>query len=313
MKAVFLYDGSLKAFNKDNSLTVIQDAETVVKVKDDMWIVDNEVRKSPDDKTIDELPVKAIKACEHGNVLWIYGTDKNLYRDKNIIYVNDHNYEIALNPDGVACGFIFFNPDGSLEVADDNFGFLISNKIVKVTKNDTEKILKLFGKSEWFDFDKGLYADWYQYDSLITENKIIWTMGATLNSATGEIKKPKYSVPLNKFVEGNAFVDYFVKYTHQRWQPIGYIENIGYFFRPKTGQVFKYDIENDNLIPWVELVPGSGSDHISINNNMIEKTGCILVDSEIIYFDGSKIMRINIDTGEKHEVAEATEFYGIPI
>ena len=46
MKAVLLYDGSLKSFNDDKSISVLIDAETVVHLSDGRWIINNELTKS---------------------------------------------------------------------------------------------------------------------------------------------------------------------------------------------------------------------------------------------------------------------------
>lgn len=316
MKAVLLYDGSLKSLGSDNKLKVIQDAETVIKIGDN-FIINNELKEKCDSgSALKELPVNVLQACNYGGKLWLYGTDKKLYRENDsggfdIIGDNINGYAISLNDNGVAFGFKFYNPDGSFVSAVSGLGFLISNKIVKVVTINSDKEKYVFDGTEWIKISTGLYSDFLKYNALITDTKAIWFMGATLDLETMQAVEPVYNTGLGEFVGGNAFVGFFEKYTEQIWQPIGYVGNTGYFLRPESGKIYTYDITEDILTEWVKIVEGTETDGRIINNDLIERTGATICGEEIIYFDGSSIQRINIETGEKNEIAEATELKAI--
>lgn len=317
MKAVFLYDGSLKSFNDDKSLSVVCDADTVVKLSDGRWIINDELKKTLTGTAEKIFPGNVKKACIYNNTVFAYTKENKIYKVTDsgveLFAENNSGSAVALNDDGIAIGFTFYNPDGSKEVACTDFAFWLANKIVRVDTVGSYKKKSVKKDGVWTQISSGLYTNFIKFDALVTDKKVIWPAGTTLDLETMTAVEPQFQSSTQTYISGNAFVKHFIRYTEQRWQPIGYIGDLAYFFYPKTGKVFKYAISADVLTEWVKITDATDSDDITTNNNMITKTGCILVDNEIIYFDGLKINRINVDTGEKVEIAEATEFYGVVI
>jgi hypothetical protein len=310
MIAVLFYDGSLKKLNDDYSIEVIQEADNVVKA-DDYFLIDHELKKLSDTASIPINP--SSKAVFYGANLFYYGIDKKLYMmnltDKKSIQIYDNikNYDIALTKTGIVVGFDFFFQDGSFEQGQ----YWAQDTAIKINKvgSNWQKFIYDFVGKEWVQVGSGYYSDFVKGSALILQDKTIFTRGATLEN--GVLSEPVFDGALGIFKGGNAFRQFIQpNFDKPIFQAIGAIGNIGYFLNARDGKIYKYDIGNDSIVEWVAIVTGTGNDDIIDSKALFGMVNPVIVGNEIIFFDGTAIFRIDVSTGEKIEMVQATNFKG---
>lgn len=311
MIAALFYDGSLKKLNEDYSIEVIQDAESVSRAGD--YFLINSDAQTLDGLTTWQIANGAKKSIVYGGKLFYYTIDNKLYMcdiegTSTLLYENKNNYDVSLTPHGIVIGFYFFFPDGSFEEGQ----YWAEDTAIKLEKIGSvwNKYFRDFTNSQWVQIGSGYYSDFVKGSALVLPDKIVFTRAASLLNNNNLIE-PVYNTSTGLFTGGNAFLDVQSTFGMKPiFKAIGYIDNIGYFLCARDGKIYTYNISGDSLAPWVEIVQGTGNDDIIDSKALFEMASPVIVGNEIIFFDGAKIYRLNLSTGQKYEIAQATYFKG---
>jgi hypothetical protein len=310
MKAILFYDGSIKILNDDYSLSVLKSAKNLNKANG-FLIIDDEAQTF-DQSTKWKINSNAKKALMYGEKLFYYGEDNKIYMsdingESTEIFNNKNNYDIVLNKSGVVAGSKFFSPDGSFEQGQ----FWAGDTTIKIEfiNNKWHKFIRDTLAETWVDVGNGNYSDFVKGAALILQNKIIFTRGAVIEDNV--LLEPFYNPSKKMFEGGNSFTQFIQPYSKKCiFKTLGVIDNTGYFLSARDGNIYKYDIINDEVTKWINIIPGTNNDDIIQSEILFQTCGAVIIENEIISFDGSEISRIDVLTGEKNSIAMATNFQG---
>ena len=311
-KALLFYDGSVKTWD-GAKVAKLRDAARFTRAGN--YFIFDTSAETLDGKTKWDIGQNAERACMWGGRLFLYA-DKKLYmadvkgKAAEIAY-NQYEHIVSLTPDGVSFELVFFNESGA--VVDGQFGGYES--ILKLFKNGSIWYKYIYIAGEWVQVGQGNYSDFVRCHSLDIAGKTYYTKGAVLDRAGQTLIEPSFDSTTKQFKGGSAFRQYIQPIrkagdSKPHLIGIGVADGNGYFLNARTGQVVRYNPGADTLTDWIVLVPGVGSDDKVASEALFEKTAAFMCEREIIFFDGAKIQRVNIDTGEKNEIAEATGMKG---
>jgi outer membrane protein assembly factor BamB len=123
--------------------------------------------------------------------------------------------------------------------------------------------------------------------------------------------EPFFNITTKLYQGGNIFTQFIQpRYEQPKFYFIGDKDGIIYCLNAMNGKLYKYNYADNTLTEWIKIVDGCGVDEYLASDNLWFSMNPIMVDNEIIYFDGSKIKRFSVDTQENIIIAEATNFKG---
>jgi hypothetical protein len=310
MGTLLYYDGSLKNYD-GTTITKLFDCGNLVKAGD-FYFIDYEV-KTLDGENIYDIPEKAVKACVYENVLFYYTENNNLYYINadgiSLLVANNPyaNHSVILTDSGIRFELAFFDNEAGIYEGQ----FVGYDQILKIDKINDGYIKSYFNGSEFVEVGKGNYSQFVRWHSLEIDGKAYYTSGAVFDKANLKLTEPGFNVLTKEFKGGSCFNKY-IQPTGEKphFIGIGIADGKGYFINAKDGKIYIFNPVLDTLTEWIKIVEGTNDEDRINSFNLFDKTNAYIYDRFIIYFDGVKIQKINIDTGVKTEIAEATYFKG---
>lgn len=322
MDTILFYDGSAKSYDGSNLIKLF-DCVDLIKACD-YYFAGDKVYNSEFEKVYD-LPEKAIKACEYNGNIFYYTENNNLYQLNTenesdiLIYRNTYpTHSVILNNNGIRTELKFFDS----ECNDYDGQFIGYDVIMKMEKIGSQYKKYWFNGSEFVEVGSGLYSQFARWHSLNINGIDYYTSGAIFDRANLKLIEPTFDSLIKEYKGGSAFIKFIQpdKITRDGinlntiGRPhligIGVYNNNGYFLNAKDGKVYIFNPETNTITEWIKIIDGINSDDRPLSFELFDKTNAFIAGEYIIYFDGSKIQQVNIDTGEKKEIAEATNFKG---
>ena len=313
-KAILFYDGSVKTWD-GKAVSKLRDASTCARAG--KYFIFDTSAETLDGKTVWDIGQAADRATIWGGRLFLYA-DKRLYvadvkKAASEIAYNQYNHNVALTPDGVSFELSFFDETGA-EIEGQYGGY---ESIMKLNKVGSIWYKYIYVAGSWIQVGQGNYADFVRCHSLDIDGVTYYTKGAILNREAQTFSEPSFNSVSKTYNGGSAFRKYIQPIVSAGdCKPhligIGVADGIGYFLNARTGQVVKYNPGTDTLTDWITLVDGTGTDDKTASEALFAQTAAFMCEREIIYYSAGKIWRLNIDTGEKNEIAEATGMRGWP-
>lgn len=320
MNTILFYDGSAKSYDGQN-LVKLFDCVDLIKAGDFYFAGDKVIDSTG--ATFYNLPEKAIKACEYNNILFYYTENNNLYMinaDGISLLVATNTYtshSVILTDSGIRFELSFFD----YEAGAYNGQFVGYDVIMKMEKINTTYKKYWFNGSEFIEVGSGLYSQFVRWHSLNINGIDYYTSGAIFDRVNLKLTEPTFDSLVKEYKGGSAFIKYnqpdkivngvnLNTIGRPHFIGIGVYNNNGYFLNAKDGKVYIFNPELNTITEWIKIIDGINSDDRPESFALFDKTNAFVSGAYIIYFDGSKIQQINIDTGEKKEIAEATNFKG---
>jgi hypothetical protein len=313
IKATFFYDKNIVEFYSDKSIKRIALAYFYFKDKK-YESFDNDI--SLNSKIILTANNDIDKFIVYKDNLFYVSTDNKLYminlksKVETLINNNPYNYKWFLTETGIYGGMYFIDVNG-IVYQSDNVGYNGYDHIIKAEKSGGYNIY----------FDNGLGWQKIKYSTVTNyfnkshsykyDNKIIFSRGATIDLVTMKQDEPFFNTSTKLYQGGNIFTQFIQpRYEQPKFYFIGDKDGIIYCLNAMNGKLYKYNYADNTLTEWIKIVDGCGVDEYLASDNLWFSMNPIMVDNEIIYYDGSKIKRFNVVTQENIIIAEATNFKG---
>ena len=296
------YDGKLFEYDDKDILTKIREGENIVRIGN-VFFDENNMNPTP------------LKGGVYNELIIYQGIDKNIYvcntpsETSNLLFNNYRNEKAMFPPDGdgMVLNYRFIKSDGTIESASFiGVDYGQAYKIEEVSGVYHKYIRKQAdGSWSWMKVGASVYLFTIEHGQVNVNGKVIHSMGAILEN--DNLSEPSYDSNIKKYFGDNGFIQYIQPGVQRRiFTGLGHDNYIAYFFCAMDGKIYKYDVKADTVIPWIEITTGTGNNDKVESYALFEATSAILTNGFIIYWSSGTIWKLNIETGEKTEIAEST-------